>query len=75
LPDSKSVLLNTRKAARFLGRRPGTLTVWRSTRAVEIPYVKMGRSVMYRLSDLEAFVERQTVRGDGRQRVESSSLE
>ena len=54
-------LLSAEEAAEFLGVVVGTLSVWRCTRRVQIPYVKVGRSVKYRLSDLEAFVESRRV--------------
>ena len=43
-------------AAEFLATTPGTLAGWRCTRVVEIPYVKLGKAVRYRQSDLDAFV-------------------
>ena len=43
-------------AADFLGTTYGTLAGWRSTRVVEIPFVKLGKAVRYRQSDLDAFV-------------------
>lgn len=54
-------MLSTGEAAQFLGRQPQTLTNWRNTDAVRIPYVKIGRRVVYRLADLEAFVAQNTV--------------
>ena len=61
----RSDLLTTPEAAEVLGTTKGTLTTWRCTRAVEIPYVKVGRNVRYRLSDLTAFLEAQTVKAEG----------
>ncbi|WP_254789413.1 helix-turn-helix domain-containing protein [Variovorax sp. OV329] len=57
-PDA---LLDDIRAAKFLGVAPKTLPVWRSTRRVEIPYIKIGRCVRYRLSDLQRFVEAKTI--------------
>lgn len=54
-------MLNEAEAAEFLGiscfkmrrdRRLGS----------QIPYVKVGRSVRYRLEDIKAYIERQTFR-------------
>jgi hypothetical protein len=53
--------LNEHGAAAFLGIKPATLRVWRSTRRYDLPYIKVGRSVRYRPADLTAFVERQRV--------------
>ncbi len=50
-------LLSRQEAARLLGVKVATLEVWASTRRYELPFVKVGRLVKYRLSDLQAFVE------------------
>ncbi len=49
-------LLNRREAAEFLGVLPETLAVWASTKRYDLPYVKVGGRVMYRPSDLDAFI-------------------
>lgn len=51
-------LLSRREAAAFLGLNEGTLAVWATTQRYDLPYVKVGRSVRYRMSDLEGFIER-----------------
>ncbi len=53
----KDTLHDEKSAAEFLGLEPGTLAVWRSTRRYNLPFVKIGRLVKYRESDLLAFVE------------------
>lgn len=50
-------LLTRREAAQRLGLSPHTLAVWSCTGRVKIPEVRLGRSVRYRLSDVDAFVE------------------
>lgn len=50
-------LINQDAAALFLGFSPKTLAKDRCTREIGIPYVKMGRSVRYRLADLQKFVD------------------
>jgi hypothetical protein len=55
LPSSQ--LLNEREVASILAVQQKTLTSWRHTKRVEIPFVKIGRSVKYRVSDLRTFVE------------------
>ena len=57
-------ILNEDQAAEFLGVKPQTLSVWRCTKRVQIPYVKIGRSVKYRMSALEAYLEANTVAGE-----------
>jgi hypothetical protein len=49
-------LFDRKEAAAFLHLRPQTLSNWAVSRAHPLPYIKLGRRVMYRLSDLEAFV-------------------
>lgn len=64
-PSTASVLLDETHAADFLGLKRQTLAVWRSTGRYGLPYTKIGRSVRYRLSDLERFVESRTVTSSG----------
>jgi excisionase family DNA binding protein len=53
-------LLDEKAAAEFLQLAPGTLSVWRSTGRYGIPFVKVGRRVRYRRSDLEAWLASRT---------------
>ena len=48
-------------AAEYIGVKPGTLQVWRSTKRYPLPYLKIGRLVRYRQSDLDAFLKARTV--------------
>lgn len=57
---SKEILHTTSSAAAFLGLSTVTLSTWRSTGRYGLPYIKTGRLVKYRQSDLEAFLERMT---------------
>jgi excisionase family DNA binding protein len=57
-------LLTTEQAACALGLRPQTLQVWRSARRYDLPFVKSGRLVRYRETDVVAFIERR-IRGAG----------
>ena len=57
---AKDRLLNPREAAEYIGLQEQTLAAWRMT-AKNLDYVKVGRSVKYRLSTLEDYLERQTV--------------
>lgn len=58
-----SRLLSCEDTAQLLGTTAGTLSVWRCTRRYPLPYVKVGRSVRYRESDVLDFIERRTVGG------------
>jgi hypothetical protein len=53
-------LLDPIKAAKYLGVTAGTLAVWRSTGRYTLPFVKIGRKVMYRDTDLNAFINERT---------------
>lgn len=59
---NKPELLNGSQAADFLGVSPGTLTVWRCTKRYDLPYLKIGRKVLYDINDLRAFLEARKVR-------------
>jgi excisionase family DNA binding protein len=48
--------LRTREAAALLGLQPTTLEAWR-TRGGGPSFLKLGKAVRYRTSDLEKFIE------------------
>lgn len=54
--DINSNLLTPEEAALYMGIQPKTLATWRSTKRYGLRYVKLGRSVRYRLEDLEKFI-------------------
>ena len=56
-----SKLLTREQAAEFLGLKPQTLGVWATTKRYALPYIKVGRSVRYRLADLETFIASRVV--------------
>ena len=58
---STNPLLTRNQAAEYLGIRPQTLAVWALTGRYGLPMTKIGRSVRYRQSDLESFIQRRTV--------------
>lgn len=55
-------LLREKEAAELMGISAPTLRKWRinETKGV-VPYVKIGKSVRYRLSDIHEYVEKQLV--------------
>jgi hypothetical protein len=55
-------LTDTEGAALLLSIPAATLTKWRSTGEVRIPFVKIGRQIKYRTSDLKKFIESSTIR-------------
>ena len=54
---TKSVWLTREEAAAYLGLSVNTLANWASTKKFTLPYHRAGRSVRYRKSDLDDFVE------------------
>ena len=54
---AKADLLDEKSAAAILDVSPGTLSVWRSTGRYNLPFLKVGRKVRYRRSDLEAWIQ------------------
>jgi len=55
-------LLTREQAAALLGVRVQTLACWAVSGKYDLPFVRIGRCVRYRRADLEAFIERRTVR-------------
>ena len=45
------------EAASYLGIKPATLEIWRCTKRYEIPYLKIGRCVRYRRTDLDHWLQ------------------
>ncbi|MBL8828898.1 MAG: helix-turn-helix domain-containing protein [Planctomycetaceae bacterium] len=60
-----TALLTRTEAAQLLGVKPQTLAVWASTGRYELPLVKCGRTVRYRQSDLQAWMDARTVTHTG----------
>jgi excisionase family DNA binding protein len=50
-------LISREEAAAILGVKPQTLAAWHSSRRYALPVVKVGRSVRYRPSDVQRFIE------------------
>lgn len=50
-------LLNRKEAADLLGVSPDTLAYWKCMKKQDIPTVKIGSLVKYRISDLRRFIE------------------
>jgi excisionase family DNA binding protein len=61
VPLAQDALLTTDQAARILGVARNTLENWRCQNAYPLAYVKIGRRVLYRASDVDAFVRARTV--------------
>lgn len=59
-PDS---LFNEKEAGKYIGlKNHRTLSVWRSTKRYELPFIKVGSLVRYRKSDLDKFLEQRLIK-------------
>ncbi|MGH8729962.1 MAG: helix-turn-helix domain-containing protein [Burkholderiales bacterium] len=58
----ESELLTRPQAAAFLGVSERTLAIWACVKRYGLPYIRVGRLVRYRRSDLEAFLAARTVK-------------
>jgi excisionase family DNA binding protein len=56
LREVKAGLITPDQAAEILEVKPSTLEKWRVTRRFNLPYVKVGRRVLYRAEDVIAFL-------------------
>ena len=59
-PQHPPAQIDDTRAASVLGVRATTMCVWRSTGRYNLPYIKVGRLVRYRISDLAEFLARRT---------------
>lgn len=59
------VLLSREETAALLGVQTNTLAVWALHQRYTLPYVKVGRRVKYRLSDVLCFIEKNLHLGGG----------
>ena len=61
LKNTPQKLLTRKEAAKYLGCTAGTLAIWKCTKRYPLPYVRIGRNIRYRLSDLMDFIENNTI--------------
>ncbi len=54
---NKDLILDRREAAAFLSVKIGTLAMWKSNKRYSLPYIKVGRHIRYKASDLIKFLE------------------
>lgn len=59
--DSVPELLNTDQVAKILGLKSHTIAVGRSEGSLDIPYIKINRSVRYRKEEVEAYIKSRQV--------------
>lgn len=60
-PNQANSLLTVEEAAAYLTIAKSTLNIWRITGGRGLPFVKLGRVVRYKKSDLDEYLKRQTV--------------
>ena len=60
-----SNLVNETECAKQLGVSVATLRVWRCNKRYSLSYVKVGRCVRYRPTDIERFLDSRTISGGG----------
>ena len=53
-------LLTPKETSRILGVTTDTLAVWRCRKRYALPFIKVGRKVMYRPADINRFLKRRT---------------
>ena len=54
-------LLSRREAAKYIGFKPNTLAVWACNGRFDLKPIKIGRSVRYKKSVLDKFMEQSTI--------------
>lgn len=54
-------VLSPQETADYLGIATMTLWKWRASRPNDLPYIKVGRFVRYRASDVENFLRKNTI--------------
>jgi excisionase family DNA binding protein len=60
--QTSNELLSRAQAATYLGVRKSTLAAWACLGRNDLPMIKVGRLRKYRKADLDAFLDRNTVR-------------
>lgn len=60
--NSNYGLITRIEAAHYLGIKAATLATWASTKRYPLPLIKVGRCVKYRKSDLDAFINQNTIK-------------
>ena len=54
--NQSPTLLTPEQASEILKIKTDTLAIWRSTKRYDLRYVKVGRLVRYKLTDIEDFL-------------------
>lgn len=62
LDSNDNILVIPKEAAALLKVPTACLQKWRCTGEQDLPYIKLGRLIRYRMQDLKAFVNRMEVK-------------
>lgn len=65
MPKLSGNLIRENEAAAYIGVTPATLQKWRVYR-MHLPFVRSGGRIVYRVTDLDAFLAARTVQPTGR---------
>jgi predicted DNA-binding transcriptional regulator AlpA len=58
--DTPDRLMPDDETGQMLGVTVGTLATWRSTNRYDLPFVRVGRLIRYRLSDVRQWIDSRT---------------
>ena len=56
--NKQEALINRQQAAAMLGCKATTLAIWKCTNRHALPYIKIGKNIRYRVSDIKDFIEK-----------------
>lgn len=62
MPTNKLPLLTRKQAAAMLNVAPQTLAKWACNKSHDLPYIKLGSQVRYRVEEIEVFLDANTCR-------------
>lgn len=54
-------IIDAHEAARRIGTTAACLNTWRCTGRIKIPFIRIGRSIRYRASSIQEFLQKHTV--------------
>lgn len=69
LPEVQGYVLNTFEAARYVHLSPAYLNIARGGKLKGPDYVRIGKSIRYRVQDLDRWLEERLVRGGRHERT------
>jgi excisionase family DNA binding protein len=62
--NSVPALLTREQAAKYLGVSVSALAAWACNKRYDLPMIRVGRLVKYRIQDLDNFISRNTIGGE-----------